>query len=109
MDKMEQKFDMYKFVHFIYFRWLSESEGKAENERADLRFHDESNVRQTCRDILPRLSSSSVELSSLECKNRKRKMSDYGKEVEYEDTLSSRSETDISRPLPRRPIKRRKK
>ena len=71
----------------------------------DYRFPYESDIRQSCSDSLPRLSSSAIDMSSRASSNRKRKLNDFESEAGLE---SSRSETDISRAQPRRLLKRRK-
>ena len=92
-------------VSFIFSRWLNDSDGKAAStERPDSKFSFHSDIRKACPDRQLRLSSSCIELSSRDCRNRKRKL--IG--CENEAVTGSKSETDISRSQPRRPIKKRK-
>ena len=94
----------YNVLFSHHFRWLKQSDDKAEAAIPDLRFHYESDVRQICPGNLPRQSSSDIAISSNDHSNRKRKMF----QSENEAVLGSRSETDIFRPQPRRVIKKRK-
>ena len=87
----------------IVFRWLDESDGKTATETG-LIFSRYPDIRNTSPDLIPRLSSSCVELSSPDCRNRKRKMFEF----ENEAVTRSRSETDICRRQPRGPNKKRK-
>ena len=90
---------------YFFSRWLNDSDGKAATtERPDSKFSFYSDIKKACPDRQPRFSLSCIEFSSRDCRNRKRKL--IG--CENEAVTGSKSETDISRSQPRRPIKKRK-